>query len=29
MTYNPISKNYKLVENDVDVNYIIACEKAL
>jgi 2-polyprenyl-6-hydroxyphenyl methylase/3-demethylubiquinone-9 3-methyltransferase len=27
MTYNPISKNYKLVDNDVDVNYIIACEK--
>ncbi len=27
MTYNPISKNYKLVDNDVDVNYMIACEK--
>ena len=28
MTYNPISKNYKLVDNDVDVNYLVACEKA-
>lgn len=28
MTYNPISKTYKLVDNDVDVNYLVACEKA-
>lgn len=27
MTYNPISKNYKLVDNDVDVNYLVACKK--
>jgi 2-polyprenyl-6-hydroxyphenyl methylase/3-demethylubiquinone-9 3-methyltransferase len=29
LTYNPISKNFKLVDNDVDVNYMIACEKVL
>lgn len=28
MTYNPISKSYKLVDNDVDVNYLVACVKA-
>lgn len=28
MTYNPISKDYKLADNDVDVNYLVACEKA-
>lgn len=28
MTYNPISKEYKLNSNDVDVNYLVATQKA-
>ena len=27
LTYNPITKNYKLVSNDVDVNYLVACQR--
>lgn len=27
MTYNPVTKNYKLVSHDVDVNYLMAARK--
>ncbi|WP_305857216.1 bifunctional 2-polyprenyl-6-hydroxyphenol methylase/3-demethylubiquinol 3-O-methyltransferase UbiG [Balneatrix alpica] len=27
MTYNPLSKTYRLNEQDVDVNYLVYCEK--
>ncbi len=27
MTYNPLFKNYKLTEHDVDVNYMVHCKK--
>lgn len=29
MTYNPITKRYKLDTNDVDVNYLVYCKKPL
>ncbi len=29
MTYNPVTKTYRLVDGDVDVNYIMHCQKPL
>jgi 2-polyprenyl-6-hydroxyphenyl methylase/3-demethylubiquinone-9 3-methyltransferase len=28
LTYNPISREYRLVDNDVSVNYLVATRRA-